>query len=77
GEATEETAATTNTSFAVGDKLTLTQTVNVRESMSETASKVAVAYAGETGEIVMSYQEGWTKVKYDGTTGYIKTDLLQ
>ena len=76
-EATEETAATTNTSFAVGDKLTLTQTVNVRESMSETASKVAVAYAGESVEIVMSYQEGWTKVKYDGKTGYIKTDLLQ
>ncbi len=68
--------AATGIGFSAGDKITLHQTVNVRESMSETASKVAVAYAGDTVEVVMSYSEGWTKVVYKGKTGYIKTDLL-
>ena len=27
--------------------------------------------------VVMSYAEGWTKVKWNGETGYIKTSLLQ
>ena len=60
-----------------GTKITLTNTVNVRESMSESASKVAVAYSGSTVEVIMMYEEGWTKVKYDDKTGYIKSEYLK
>ncbi len=63
--------------YSEGDKVTLSNTVNVRESMSESASKVAVAYSGSTVEVVMMYEEGWTKVKYDGETGYIKSEYLK
>lgn len=45
--------------------------------MSEDASKVAVAYQGEKVTIVQEYADGWTKVKYDGKEGYIKTSLLK
>jgi uncharacterized protein YgiM (DUF1202 family) len=57
--------------------VTLTSTVNVRESMSETASKVAVAYAGNTITVYQDYAEGWSKVSYNGKEGYCKTELLQ
>jgi uncharacterized protein YgiM (DUF1202 family) len=44
--------------------------------MDTSASKVAVAYAGEEVTVVMSYAEGWTKVKYKNKEGFIRTDLL-
>ena len=64
------------TYFDEGKRIYLTATVNVRESMSESAGRVGVAYAGETVTVVMSYDEGWTKVNWNGQTGYVKTDVL-
>ena len=60
-----------------GTVITLSDTVNIRSSMSETASKVGTAYTGEQVTVVMSYAEGWTKVTYNGQTGYIKSSLLK
>ncbi len=57
--------------------ITLKDSVNVRASMSETAEKVGTAFSGEKVTVVMSYAEGWTKVNWNGTIGYIKTSLLQ
>ena len=55
----------------------LENTTNIRSGMSEDSGKVGTAYAGEKVTVVMSYAEGWTKVKWNGETGYIKTSLLQ
>ena len=79
---TEDTSEDTSdddstTLYSPGTKVTLSNTVNVRESMSESASKVAVAYSGSTVEVVMMYEEGWTKVKYNDETGYIKSEYLK
>ena len=60
-----------------GKKVTLSDSVNVRVSMSETADKVGLAYQGDTVEVIQSYAEGWTKVKWNGETGYIKTELIK
>ena len=73
----EEETTTTAAALTAGDTITLTSTVNIRSAMDSSASKVAVAYAGEEVEVVMSYAEGWTKVKYGKKEGYIRTDLLQ
>lgn len=59
-----------------GKRIYLTSTVNVRESMSESANRIGVAYAGDTVTVVMSYEEGWTKVNWNGQIGYVKTDVL-
>jgi hypothetical protein len=64
-------------SITEGTVITLSATVNVRSSMSEDADKIGTAYAGEKVTVVMSYAEGWTKVTWNGTTGYIKTSLLK
>ena len=71
-----DTSDDSNGNLAAGDKVRLSSTVNIRESMSQNSSKVAVAYEGETVTVVQSYSEGWTKVKYDGKEGYIKTEYL-
>ncbi len=68
-------AASTSTTVSTGT-VTLSQTVNVRSSMSETASKVAVAYQGEQVTVIESYAEGWSKVTYDGEEGYVKSEYL-
>ena len=60
-----------------GTTIMLSNTTNIRSSMSETADKVGVAYAGEKVTVVMSYAEGWTKVTWKNKTGYVKTDLLK
>ena len=75
-ETTTETATATNNTYSAGDKVLLYTTINIRESMSTTAKKVAVAYAGQKVEVVMQYEDGWTKVKYDGKEGYVKSEYL-
>ncbi len=45
--------------------------------MSETASKVGVAYAGDSVTVQMSYAEGWTKVTWKDKEGYVKTEFLK
>lgn len=62
---------------APGGTVTLTNTINIRSSMSETASKVAVAYAGEKVTVEMNYAEGWSKVVYNGQSGYAKTEFIK
>ena len=39
----------------------LSNTTNIRSSMSETADKVGVAYAGEKVTVVMSYEKAGQK----------------
>ena len=77
----EDTPAEENTGakkyYSEGEVITLTETVNVRKSMSEDAEKVATAFAGEQVTVILSYAEGWTKVNYGDKTGFIKTELLR
>ena len=63
--------------FPEGKSITLTQTVNVRTSMSESADLVGLAYQGDVVTVIMSYAEGWTKVSWNDQTGYVKTDILK
>ena len=69
---------TTSTSYLnEGDRITLTDSVNIRTSMSETADRVGLAYQGDVVTVIMSYAEGWTKVSWNGQTGYAKTEYLR
>ena len=55
----------------------LTSTVNIRSSASEDADRIGVGYSGDEVEILMKQSDGWTKVRFKGETGYIRTDVLQ
>ncbi|MBP5746406.1 MAG: SH3 domain-containing protein, partial [Lachnospiraceae bacterium] len=41
------------------------------------ADRVAVAYKGEEMTIVNKQADGWTKVKFNGKTGYVKSEYLE
>ena len=58
-------------------KATVTDTVNVRKSASTSAEKLGVCYPGEELEVIMKQADGWTKVKYNGATGYVKSEYLE
>lgn len=59
-----------------GTTLTANDAYNIRVSMSETSDKVGTTAIGDPIKVVLSYQEGWTKVEWKDKTGYIKTELL-
>lgn len=52
-------------------------TVNVREKDSTDAGRVAMAYKGEEMTVIEKQSNGWTKVKFDGKTGYVKSEYLE
>lgn len=56
---------------------TVTDTVNIRKSASTSADKLGVCYPGEELEVIMKQADGWTKVKYKGETGYVKSEFLE
>ena len=53
------------------------ETVNVRKSPDEKAERIGVCYQGGRLEILMQQADGWTKVKFEGKTGYVKTAVLK
>jgi len=64
-------------SFPEGTVITIEGATNVRKEMTTNSSIVETLYKGAKVTVVMSYAEGWTKVKWDNKTGYIRSDLLQ
>ncbi|MBQ7678134.1 MAG: SH3 domain-containing protein [Lachnospiraceae bacterium] len=66
-----------NASLKKGDSVTMSDSVNIRLEPKDDAKKVAVAYQGSKVEIIKVYTNGWTEVKYDGKTGYMKTNLVK
>lgn len=72
-EDSEEAAANSPTEGTA----TVTDTVNVRKSASTSADKLGVCYQGEELEVIMKQADGWTKVKFKGKTGYVKSEFLE
>lgn len=73
-----EAASSTSSGGSISDGQTirLTSSVNIRSAMSESSSRVGLAYAGESVTVVQSYGEGWCRVNWNGQTGYVRTDVL-
>lgn len=68
---------TENSSSESKEVVYVKETVNVRESMSQDSKKLGTAYAGDKFTKIMDYAEGWTKIDYNGTEAYIKTEFLE
>ena len=83
-EATEETTQETATqettqtgSLAGKSKVTIKETVNVGKSASQDSDKLGVAYQGENYDLIMEQADGWCKIKFNGETGYVKTEFVE
>lgn len=73
-EAADNQAASTT---GTGETVTVVENVNVRKSASESGEKLGLAYMGEKLEVIMKQADGWTRVKYNGQTGYVKSDYVE
>ena len=76
-DATQTSKSSSSNSVASGETIRLSDTINVRSSMSEDADRLGVAYSGENVKVIETYAEGWSKVEWNGQTGYVKSDLLK
>jgi uncharacterized protein YgiM (DUF1202 family) len=61
----------------VDQQVRTTDTVNVRSSDSETADKIGKAAAGTELKRTQINANGWSKVVYEGSEAYIKSDYLE
>lgn len=79
GNTDADNANENNTGANTGDVQTVTviENVNVRKSASESGKKLGLAYTGEKLELLMKQADGWTRVKYNGETAYVKSDYVE
>ncbi len=57
--------------------VTVKENVNIRESADQNADRVALAYQGTKLELIEHMSNGWTKVKYNGQTAYVKSEYVE
>ncbi len=73
----ETQTQSTSSSTGTGDTVTVKTSVNVRKSASEDGEKLGLAYEGDKLELVMKQADGWTRVKYNGQTAFVKSDFVE
>ena len=56
--------------------VTATPNINVRASASETADRLGVLSGGDSAELVGT-EGDWSKIKYNGQIGYVKSEYVQ
>ncbi len=77
-DATESEETTDNTaSTATTGTVTVKENVRIRSSASENGEKLGTAYVGEKLELIMKQADGWTKIKYNGQTAYVKSEFVE
>lgn len=73
----EEPAQTDNT--ATSGKVTASSSVRVRSTTNDSSSDniLGTLYPGESCDLIMEQADGWCRVKYNGETGYVKTEFVE
>lgn len=56
--------------------VTATTNINVRASASETADRLGVLSGGDSAELIGT-EGDWSKIKYNGEIGYVKSEYVQ
>ena len=72
-----ETQTNNNDSNEVTGTVTATASVRIRAAASENAEKLGTAYVGQKLDLIMRQADGWTKIKYNGRTAYVKSDYVE
>ncbi|HIT66192.1 MAG TPA: SH3 domain-containing protein [Candidatus Merdisoma merdipullorum] len=80
-ETTEETAeeqpAEGSTATAQNRETRFTESVRLRAEPSTEAEYLGTAYQGESVTQIESYEDGWSKINYNGTECYCMTQYLE
>lgn len=75
--AQEEPAQEEATATEVNKRMQLKETVKIRADRSTDSERLTNAYTNEFVEVIENYSDGWSKVDYNGTVGYCKTEFLK
>lgn len=76
-EESEESVSENTEVTAVNKKMQFKDTVTVRTDRSADSERLTTGYAMEFPTVIESYSDGWSKIEYNGVTGYCKTEFLQ
>ncbi len=77
---TQNTNATTTASTDSGKTkgtVMVVDNVRIRKEASTESDKIATAYMGEKLELIEKMSNGWSKVKYKGQVGYVKSEFVE
>lgn len=74
---TEDNQANDSASAATTGTVTVKENVRIRASASEKGEKLGTAYVGEKLDVIMKQADGWTKIKYNGRTAYVKSEFVE
>ncbi len=74
-QASAETPAAQETQS--GGTVTVKENVRIRSAASENSEKIGVAYAGTTLEVIMKRADGWTEIKYNGKSAFVKSEYVE
>ncbi len=76
-EEADDEAVDTGEATAENRTTRVTDSVNVRSEASSDSDRVALAYQGESVTVIESYENGWSKIEYNGKTGYVMSEYLE
>lgn len=76
-EAAAQDAPVQEETAASNGQVTAKTTVNIRKSPSETGEKLGKIRQGEKLELITNQADGWSKVKYNGQTAYVKSEFVE
>ena len=76
-ETTEEQPSENAEATAVNKQMQIKEAVRIRAERSADSERLANAYAKELVKVIENYSDGWSKVEYNGVTGYCKTEYLE
>ena len=74
---TETTAQEQTASETVNKQMQFKETVRIRAERSTDSERVATGYMMELATVLENYSDGWSKIDYNGTIGYCKTEFLR
>lgn len=72
----EETPQEEEAATAVNKQMQFKESVRIRADRSTDSERLATGYTRELVTVIESYSDGWSKVQYNGITGYCKTEFL-
>lgn len=75
-ETTQEKEEQSSTQASTGT-VTVVENVRIRSSANENSEKLGTAYVGQELELIMKQADGWTKIKYNGQTAYVKSEFVE
>lgn len=77
GDSEADTQTDNSTVAETTGTVTVKENVRIRASASENGEKLGTAYVGEKLDVIMKQADGWTKIKYNGKTAYVKSEFVE